>query len=561
MKRDPLQRGPTPYDLLGVEPGSGVDESVYTGDTGVGIPEGTATDAEREVARSDLTDPVRRAIVDLFYYQDRYLDELAFNDPIESLSVTPARRSAAERWRAVERRGFPISAATHSIAVLSYWEARASGRNGPDLPTPPDVTGRLWQAALTRFAALCASDGFWTEWGILSGNRASGDSGNRVAEGLEARLTEELEGMAETLRDRGDVPGEGRAREHLALFRTELRAARNLQTLRVISGRGLSPVALAAGPVLLEEVGLLEKVQASVGEQRPELLPLFSPLARIEGLIDDREYESALGAIERLDDPVRETEEVRDLEGRVRLALGQRAIDEDRVDEAIGHWERAHAISGDRSSVAAPLSTAALARAKLLNSREDHDGAIALLQRAMPFGEREVLALPLAHFLLERADARIERAAALADEEDPGLSRAVAEMRGAVVDLEEAVELDPTNGGIRDRRNEAEDQLQALLLRSGGEIGDAPVVSPADEEAPTPGVGASRGNEGLSKGSRRAVALTALGIALWVGIGILALVAYPLLMPRYLGATGLVIGIAVSIGWIVTNAVGWVLLR
>ena len=83
----------------------------------------------------DLRDPVRRALVDLFLFQDRYLDDLAFDDPLETLSETAARRRADERWRAVEKRGFPMPAATHSIAVLTYWEARASGRNGPDLPT------------------------------------------------------------------------------------------------------------------------------------------------------------------------------------------------------------------------------------------------------------------------------------------------------------------------------------------------------------------------------------------------------------------------------------------
>ena len=78
--------------------------------------------------------------------------------------------------------------------------------------------------------------------------------------------------------------------------------------------------------------------------------------------------------------------------------------------------------------------------------------------------------MPLAHFLHERADSRIERASAGAGDGETDLGPAIAEMRGAVADLEEAVLLDPTNGGIRDRRNEAEDLLLALLARAGPEV-------------------------------------------------------------------------------------------
>src|SRR5690606_31670650 len=157
MKKDPLQREATAYERIGLAPGE-IDPGAFPA-----IPLVADDTADAVAVGEELRDPVRRALVDLFLYQDRYLDDLAFDDPLETLGETPVRRRVAERWRAIERRGFPMPAATHSIAVLSYWEARGSGRNGPDLPTPPDVTARLWEAALCRFAALCASEAFWTE--------------------------------------------------------------------------------------------------------------------------------------------------------------------------------------------------------------------------------------------------------------------------------------------------------------------------------------------------------------------------------------------------------------
>ena len=244
----------------------------------------------------------------------------------------------------------------------------------------------------------------------------------------------------------------------------------------------------------------------------------------------------------------------------IQLEIGLRDLEADRVDDAFGHWERAIALAEVRSRIAVPVSESVLGKAKLLHSREEHDDAILLLQRALPLGERGILGVPLAHFLHERADKRIERATARSGDDEADLGPAIAEMRGAVADLEEAVTLDPTNSEIRDRRNEAEDMLTALLARAGPEA--AAVVEPAADEAAAdapsdePAPAAAQ-----SPAAKQGSALMAVGIALWVGVGLLALVAYPLLMPQHLGGLGTVIVIGVAVGWIATNAVGWFLLR
>lgn len=554
MKRDPLQpasiperKKEEPSDPRGRGLGAS-EEEMGSSPEGPREADGSAIEFDRPAAPGSpmLQDGV---LADFFLYQERYLDDLAFNDPIEALAEVTERRRVDERWRAIERRGFPLPAATHSIALLSYWEARGSGRNGPNLPTPPDTTARLWDAALSRFAALAASEDFWTEWGVLSKNRGAAEI---AAYALERHLTDELGAIVARLRESGDVHGEARFREHRALFRSELRAARALPALRILSGRGLSPAAIAAGPALLAEVGLLDKVRASVEAQCPDQLPLFSMFARIRQLVEDGEYESALGALERLDPAERGIAETRDLETRARFDLGLRALAADRTDEAFGHWERAYTLVEVRSAVAHPVSEAVLAKAKVLYSSEERDEAIRLLQRAVPFGERELLGAPLAHFLLERAEGRIARATGGEEDADPNST--VAEVRGAVADLEEAVALDPENAGLRERRNAADSLLQALLARAGPGVGagDA-TAAPPDDLVPEPAVQPQAG--------RRSAALTAVGVALWVGIGLLALVAYPIVMPQHLGGTGTLVALGVAVGWIAANAVGWVLIR
>ena len=551
MKKDPLQQDPTAYELLGVEPGAGDEELVRTAAMDGAVP-GEATAAARE-----LRDPIRRLLVDFFLYQDRYLDDLAFDDPFDTLNQVRTR--AAEHWRAIEKRGFPLAGATHSIAVLSYWEARGARRAGADPPAPPDVAARLWEAALSRFAALCASEAFWAEWCAMTGNRAAGETG---ANALEQRITDELEAMAGLRRETGDVRGAERLREHLALFRSELEAARALSELKVLSGRGLSPTAITAGPYLLAEVGLLEKVRTVVEERRPDLLPLFSPFAVIERLVQEREYDSARSALERLDAGSRASREVRRIETGLWLGLALGDIRADRFDDAFDHWERAIASADNRPSVAAPLSESVLGKAKLLQSREAHDEAIALLRRALPLGEREILRVPLAHFLFERAERGIARATVAAGDEATGLDPAIATLRGAVADLEDAVALDLANGEIRDRRNEAEDLLGGLLARTQPE--QTTVTEPAAEgekKADAPPARPSPATIARSPAAKGGSALRAVAIALWVGVGLLALVAYPLIMPHRLGGAGTIIAIGVALGWIATNAIGWALLR
>lgn len=547
MRRDPYQQEPTAYDRLGVELGA-LGQELEAAASADGA---AASDAEREVALAVLADPASRALEDLFLYQDSFLDELAFNEPIGVLAETPARRRIDEHWQEIERRGFPIPSATHSIAVLSYWDARSGGRAGADLPTPPDVIARLRDGALCRYAALAASPDFWVEWGRITGNRGNARA---MADALERRLEDELLEIAARLRERGDVHGEERCREHVALFQSELRAARSLPDVKPLAGRALAPVAIRAGPYLLGEVDLLDKVRAAVGAQHPDLLPYFSPLAHIALLVEDREHGAALSALGRLVPDERDGPEAHELEARARLGAGMGALAVDRVDEAVSHWERAMELAGARSEVAVPVSEAVLARAKLFRSREDSDAAIALLQRALPLGERTLLGVPLAFFLAERAEARVRRAAESAGVEDADLAPAIAEARGAVADLEEAVVLDPTNGEIRDRRNDAADLLAALIARAGPATvePEGRGEAPADEAAAPVEAGPA---------ATRSSPLVAIGVALWIGIGLVAFVAYPLLMPRYLGQAGTIIAAGVALGWIATNAVGWFLLR
>ena len=497
--------------------------------------------------------PAIHVLDDLFRYQDRYLEDLGFTDSIETLGETAARRRLGDLWRAREQRSFPNPGATHSLALLLYWEARGSGRNEAQLPSPPDSTDRLWTGALRRFAALCASEAFWIEWGVLAGRIEEVRDGG-LAAALADRLSLELETIATRLHERGDQPAAARFEGHLALFRAELEAAQGLPDLRILSGRGLSPAAIVAGPLLLADVGMLEKVQEAIAPQRPELLPLFDRHAWIQRLVQEERYEAALHALERLGPAEREEPAVRGLE-EVALTRGaEQALRGGRVEDAVRHWNRALRVTELVGPLRSKITTIATEEAASLQGRGETGAAIELMERVDPLVEDPGLRTLLSAALVRRAGERLQGPGR--EEEAPGdLDERHREARSMIADLERALELDPENRAAQGSLDEA----RLLLDERGAENADATAPS-ADQAAAqrARGIPTATGGQGDEDGRSL---LFYGGGALWVGITLLVLVAYPLVLPRALGGMGVLVVLALAGGWLLVNLAGFMVLR
>lgn len=500
-------------------------------------------------AVDETADPAVHALDDLFRYQDRYLEDLGFNDPIETLGETATRRRIADMWRMREQRSFPNPGATHSLALLLYWEARGSGRNAAQLPSPPDSTDRLWTGALTRFAALCASEAFWIEWGVLAGRIDEARSGG-LAAALVNHLSLELETIAARLHERGDHPAAARFEEHLALFRSELEAAKGLPALRILSGRGLSPAAIVAGPLLLSEVGMLEKVREAIAPQRPDLLDLFDRYAWIQRLVQEEQYEAALQALERIEPAARAEPAVRGLE-EVSLTRGaEQAHRAGRFEDAARHWDRALHMAELVGPVKTQITTIATEEAAVLRGRGEDGAAIELLERVEPLVQDPAIAGLLSAALVHRAGERLAGASG-EDRRPDDRNERYREARLGIADLERAVRLDPANRAAQ----EALEQGYRLVDGLGGSDpapieGEAGVsVAPA---SPPAGPGVQVDGPSI---------LFYAGAALWLGITLLVLVAYPLVLPRALGGMGTLVALALAGGWVLANVAGLLVLR
>jgi len=499
-------------------------------------------------------DPQVRALDDLFRYQERYLEDLGFDDPVGTLEETSNRRRVADLWRAREQRTFPNPGATHSLALLLYWEARASGRSGAQLPSPPDSTDRLWTGAHTRFAALCASDAFWIEWGVLAGRIEEARSG-RLGAALADRLSRELETIAARLTEGGDHPAAARFEEHLALFRSELEAAGSLPALRILSGRGLSPAAIVAGPVLLAEVGMLEKVRQAIAPQRPDLLDLFDPHARIRRLVREERYGAALRAIERMEPAEREEAEVSALEEVALLRGAEEALRAGRIEDAVRHWERALRAGRPVGPIREQIASLVTQEASALRARGEHGAAIGLLERAGTLTEDPAITRLLGAALVARAGERLDGVQQGGRGPlEPGDRRK--EVGLAIVDLERAVALQPEDRAANEALEKARGLLHALDAgdrmetgaRGEGDAGEGIIPqAPATTGAGRPGAGHRP--------------LFYVGAALWLGIALLVLVAYPLVLPPALGTTGLLVVLGVGAAWGLAHLGAFLFLR
>jgi tetratricopeptide (TPR) repeat protein len=510
----------------------------------------------------DQGSPESRVLDDFFKYQDRYLDDLGFNEPIDYLGTTSARRELAELWQSRERRAFPNPGATHTLAVLYYWEARASGRNGPQLPTAPDTIDRLWTEALVRFAALSASDTFWSEWGVLTGNSEI-VAGGSIALALAERIEIELSTIATRLREMGDHPAATRFEIHLSRFEAELEAARHLPPLRILSGRGLSPAAIVAGPHLLEEVGMLTKVRDAIASQHPETLSLFERYSFIDHLLTSGRYETALHALEQIDPVERAKPQLRTQEiAALREAAGL-AIRACMAEDAVHHWERLVRMGEDPAGETERIATLATARAEELVEEGESGAAIDLLEPFLLLGPSTAIPALLGALLFRRGSAWIDAASAESGaEERTEADREV--IRKGVEDLERAATLDPGNAEIAS----ALERARGVQGTTGGPVPSAPGLSvpgPAlGGSSPAPTDGKSRPDR-LSRvslsGEKGAGLRFYLGAALWFGITLLIAIAYPLLLPRTFGVLGILIAFGLAAVWVLANVVGFVAIR
>ena len=494
--KDVLQREKTPYEVLGVER----DASTGAINNALKVFIGQRGDMRKGLAaKASLLEPVRRAMVDILYYDRETVASLT-PSPVEDPSVlaVPNRATTVASWERSLRVDFPNLGMIHSLAVLWYWWANheeafvgrlvetvaghgialsdtpsresilAAARQAEGVHCQPgegngcqhsgcpwreDCTSGaprlevMWQSTIAYWVMLLNMPQFW-------------DGPARRHAGVAERVKTEF---VNSLKLRLDALEEQYRKEKawgLATVYAEMRLALQTEarTARLMTEVGVSlkrdDAKLCCGALLLQRLNLLNQVQSRVDDavrgSKPgdwhdllvRLRDALSPYASVAELIRNDKPDAALAAIDKLPAQDRKTDEIISLRAKAMLAKGQQQASVGDIDEAVDTWSAALEASADtdiqaraRKSIVSTVQE----RAAYLAQHRQED-AIALAERGLRIVDDEGLRVTLGEMLTSRGISRVNKAQRSVTEN--GITQEdVAALEGGVADLERAVEL------------------------------------------------------------------------------------------------------------------------
>lgn len=470
--RDPLQLKKTPYEVLGVAEDAGREEILAA--LRQGMSSGSSVQ-ELTQAMKTLVKPDERAFVDIFLYEEDFIERLETPVGDNGSALISRRMKVAEAWGEEERDGFPHFASTHSLALLWYawllyseeeqWcgcsDQPFEGRDFLDT-CPPLST--LWSNTISRWVFLIKSDHFWEAWrearesgGVTYGKADIGS--------LRRRLESYFENLPSTLEakyiKKGDKDTASKYAEYHFLYKTEMKTAQALVGEGLGLSRGGKTYPICCGKLMLDQLDLLGTIRKQLGNMLKEnpgaevlrnLHMHLSPHAEVGVYIESKRFEEARQALEALPKEEREGEEALSLlarswlqEGRERFSLGE-------YEEALDCWQEALELGQLRQEVEETLVQECTARVVALQ-QGDPVRARKILEKALKIVDHPTLREHLSQIYMDRGiDRVVEVQKSIEDIDD--MEKAKKKVEYGINDLEKAVELDPSN-------TRAADQLEA----------------------------------------------------------------------------------------------------
>jgi len=450
--KDPIQTIETPYEILGLKPGTSKPEidRAYMAALGRGVTANEAKNARDALVRY----PVERAWYDLREYDDQSLRQLAPSPHDDASVLLPARRaSTAQAWEDLLKREFPNLGSVHSLAVLWYWWAMYEeqrvlailevARKDADMAKTDLSKGALLRCARKAEGIDCdprkskncqVADCPWRDdclplipstkemwerviayWGMLNANASfwDGFSGIDKTENEKLKdkavksLQDELLKLAQRYQDidGGAALAEQYRSLDLALL-TELKSAQLVGKI----GLSMRSSKVSCGILMLTHIGMLDMARSAVDEalannsgakNLQRLQDMLSPYSSIAVLLDQRRPKAALAAIRQLGAEEKKSKEVQKLHTRALHSLAKEKASLDQMDEALEAWysalETSHTKEMEDEIRAEIASTCRTKAAAMPSGRRDE--AIVLLDKAASLVKDENLRLSLALLL------------------------------------------------------------------------------------------------------------------------------------------------------------------
>lgn len=472
--KDPLQINYTPYEILGIE------EDADNGVIEIAFKKGILSGRDVQkltFARKTLLEPVERAFVDIFLYDEIFIRQLVprvWND--NSLLVT-RRAQIAKVWGSLHKKLFPYTAASHSLAVLWYWwayyceEEQLAKKANVSFNGVGQISGTphfddLWENAIAHWVYLINCEDFWNTW---SGTKNIGDDIGTFREKIEGHFINCFLNLIEKYQNIDDPASVDRFYKYEYLFSAELKTAKELSKQHLRLTKGERTFVVYCGKRMLQEVELLDNVHQQLDmlkEKHPQdfnlerLSLLFSPFFYIFILLENKKFDEAIHAIEALPSELRTDREALKLLVTAYLEKGKQQFSLDLYDEALSNWKKAVDVGENTEEVKKTIVDSCKSKGASLQ-RCDPDTAIKILQRGLELTADTELKEILSVIYCQRGVDRILEAQKDL-KNNPDDKKAKNEIKEGVEDLKRAVKLDPSNLRATNQLKIAKDILSDL---------------------------------------------------------------------------------------------------
>lgn len=426
--KDPLQLKPTPYEILEIDLHLPVDKRVIE----TQFKKNFNKKGARE-ARNTLNNPLERALIDVFFYEDSYMERLMPQALENPLYLVQRRQEISEAWFNHQQKYFPYYPLTFHLALLWYWWAvyieEKTWADAAGIPSEevkgvspaPDLSV-LWKNTIIYWVCLINSGEFWQEWFALKRKSGINLEAEQHLGPLQQRLQEHFinhfHTFSERYRLKGDIPASQRYREYELWFSTELKTAADISRAGIGRTIGGKKYFICCGRMLLEKLQLLENFRTLLKEkiaQEPDNHQLkdvaagLSPHAHIRILINQKKYDEALKEIGELPESERENEEILQLKALCCHERGKQLFSIGQVDEAFRIWGEGLKIGEMDPEIKESLVTSCKEKAVLMQ-KGDPDSAISMLEKAITIVPHLTLKQTLSAIFLERGIQRMNRA-------------------------------------------------------------------------------------------------------------------------------------------------------
>lgn len=452
--KDPLQLEKTPYEILDIQTIASKQEieSAFKQK----IKEGKDTKNALK-ARNILVDPLKRELVDLFFYNVSFLNQLTPRIRDNNLDLLISRRcDISQVWEIIKKEKFPHIASIHSLAVLWFWWAEYCEINNYRAVNNSSIyneKGRftqnvsravLWENVISNWIFLIHAKEFWEEWKEIKS--IDDHTISVLPQSLEENFINKFNFWKDRYKNIGKNEYAKFFEEYKLLFVAESKAAKEMLKEKVFWKKENKEFFITCGPIMLEQVGIKNDILERY-QNNERLKMLLSPFAIVILLIEEKRYEEALNKINDLQIKFPLKDDVNKLKARIYLENGKQHFSLEQFEKAFVSWIEAFKLGGiSEEDVQCIVS---LCKEESLSH---HENAIELLEKMIKVfpvtiykKSYEELTKILSLLYLQKGIAQIKNAQ---DRVEKGLIKKIDaknEMEEGLKEIKKAIELDPSN--------------------------------------------------------------------------------------------------------------------